>query len=88
MTQTVQMNFKNEKKYVQNGWRCVSCNNLDTQEHLIDCDGYKSLQIGKDLQRDQVLVLYYRNIIKQRIEAGLLMTASAQVHAALGARSR
>ena len=88
MSQTVQMNFRREKKFILNGWRCVSCYELDTQEHLIDCQGYKSLRIGKNLESDQDLVSYVRRIIKLRLEAGLLMTALAQVHAVLGARSR
>ena len=78
MSQTVQMNFRREKKFILNGWRCVSCYELDTQEHLIDCQGYKSLRIGKNLESDQDLVSYVRRIIKLRLEAGLLMTALAQ----------
>ena len=88
MTQTVQMNFKREKKFMLNGWRCVSCYGLDSQEHLMYCEGYKSLRIGKNLESDQDLVSYFRSIIKLRLEAGLPMTAPAQVHAVLGARSR
>ena len=88
MTQTVQMNYKSEKKYIINRWRCMSCDELDTQEHLLSCEGYKHLRAGKDLERDKDLVLYFRSIVKQRLEAGLLMSALAQVQSVLGARFR
>ena len=35
MTRTVQMNFKGEKQYKNNGWKCNICGELDTQEHLV-----------------------------------------------------
>ena len=72
MTQTVQMNFKGEKRYGQNGWKCMSCGNLDTQEHLLSCPEYSFLRDGKRLDQDQDLVNYFRSIIKIRLEAGLL----------------
>ena len=71
MTRTVQMNFKSEKKFILNGWKCVSCGNLDTQEHLLSCPGYSFLRDGKKLDQDQDLVIYIRNIIKHRLEDGL-----------------
>ena len=71
MTRTVQMNFKSEKRFILNGWKCVSCGNLDTQEHLLSCPGYSFLRDGKKLDQDQDLVIYIRNIIKHRLEDGL-----------------
>ena len=71
MTRTVQMNFKSEKRFILNGWKCVSCGHLDTQEHLLSCPGYSFLRDGKKLDQDQDLVIYIRNIIKHRLEDGL-----------------
>ena len=72
MTRTIQMNFKGEKQYKNNGWKCNSCGELDTQEHLVTCEGYSYLRIGKNLDQDKDLVAFYRSIIKHRMESGLI----------------
>ena len=71
MLRTVQMNFKGEKQYKDNGWKCVSCNNLDTQEHLLSCEGYNFLRVGRNMDQDKDLVAFFRGVIKHRMESGL-----------------
>ena len=68
MTRTVQMNFSNDRKYADNLWQCSGCGCIDSQLHLLWCDGYKNLREGKDLSSDRDLVEYYRLIMKHRDE--------------------
>ena len=66
MTRTIQMNYKGDPLFKANGWKCVSCGSLDTQEHVMECEGYKSLRKGKALKEDQELVNFFREVIKLR----------------------
>ena len=65
MTRTVQMNYKGEPRFMQNGWKCNDCLLPDTQEHIIRCPSYQHLRTGKDLASDKHLVEYFRNIIQK-----------------------
>ena len=66
MTRTVQTNYKGDPVYSKNKWLCVECSNVDTQEHVIVCPNYANLRIGKDLEKDEDLVRYFRNVIAVR----------------------
>ena len=66
MTRTIQMNFKGDPGFRANGWKCVSCGEIDTQDHVMECNGYKSIRKGKDLTEDKDLVNYFREVIKLR----------------------
>ena len=66
MTKTVQMNFKNDRKYKQNQWKCQDCQIPDTQDHIVRCPAYQSLRADKDLSNDKDLVSYFRKVIKIR----------------------
>ena len=66
MTKTVQMNFKNDRKYKQNQWKCQDCQIPDTQDHIVRCPAYQQLRIDKDLNNDKDLVAYFRKVIKIR----------------------
>ena len=58
MTPTVKSNFKNDKKFKQQKWSCEGCSkvgpngevvgNLDTQEHIQNCESYGDLRKGKN----------------------------------------
>ena len=66
MTKTVQMNYKGEKKYIKNGWKCQDCEIPDTQDHIVRCPCYQQLRVGKDLTSDKDLVEYFRKVIQIR----------------------
>ena len=66
MTRTIQMNFRGDPVLKTNCWKCVSCCTSDTQEHVMICDGYKSLTKEKHLTEDNEVVIYFRKVIKLR----------------------
>ena len=66
MTKTVQMNFKGDKKYTQNQWKCQDCKIPDTQDHIVRCPAYQHLRIDKNLSNDKDLVSYFRKVIQIR----------------------
>ena len=56
MTPAVQMNFRSEKKFANNDWKCVGCTDgwKDTQTHIIHCDGYADLRYGKTWKKTKI----------------------------------
>ena len=77
MTPTIQMNFKNDANFKANLWSCTGCDrrnddshapiNLDTQAHVLVCEGYADLRDGKDLDDDKALVGYFSAVIRRRM---------------------
>ena len=68
MMRTVKMNYKNNPKYIQANWSCSGCSLVDSMEHLLWCDSYSHLRVGLNLDNDNDLAGYYRNILKIRAE--------------------
>jgi hypothetical protein len=68
MMRTVKMNYKNNPKYIQTNWSCSGCSQVDSMEHLLWCDSYSHLRVGLNLDNDNDLAGYYRNILKIRAE--------------------
>ena len=68
MTRYIQMNYKGNPEYKSNEWKCNHCNLPDTQEHVLQCDLYKSLRKNVNLDSDKGLVEYFRNVLKLRKE--------------------
>ena len=66
MMKTVKMNFKNNPQFIKDNWSCSGCTRLDSQEHLLYCDGYAHLRDGLHLDSDEDLAVYYRKIIQIR----------------------
>ena len=66
MTRTIQTNFKGDPGFKANGWKCVSCGTLDTQEHVMVCDGYKAIRKEKTLKEDKGIVEFFREVIRLR----------------------
>ena len=77
MTRTVQMNFKGDRHFAANKWKCVSCGLADTQEHLLHCSGYSYLRQNKNLSNVGDMNEYFRSIIRVRDEM-VSLTAPAQ----------
>ena len=53
-------------------WRCDSCsslldpdscNNIDTQSHILWCPAYRKLREGKSLDNDKDIVNYFRQVM-------------------------
>ena len=72
MTQYIKMNYKNDKKYASDLWRCPEpkCRLQDTNSHLIHCEGYREQREDKDLNNDKDLCQYLQEIflIRQNYE--------------------
>ena len=67
MSQYVKMNFSSDVKYAEELWRCNSCEtSIDSQSHVLWCPSYASLREGKDLDSDQDLCEYLREVFKIR----------------------
>ena len=77
MTPTVKMNFMNDELFKKQMWLCEGCaklsynentmGKLDTQQHILVCEGYKDLREGKELDKDQDLVGYFQAVIRRRM---------------------
>ena len=65
----VRGNYKSDPIMVKNGVGCVACSyNKEVNSHIIECEGYIDLRIGKDLEVDSDLVEYFREVMKRRRE--------------------
>jgi hypothetical protein len=62
----VKMNQKSNPTYANKLWKCDSCQNLDTQSHLMWCPAYAGLREGLDINRDIDVVHYFQNVFKIR----------------------
>ena len=73
MTQA-KFNFKNDKKYSGNNWKCESCESgfIESQSHLIWCHAYSHLREGKNLNFDKDLTEYISKVLNIREELNLL----------------
>ena len=65
MTQFVKLNFKGVKKY-KAGWKCNECTNLDSEEHLLWCYGYRHLRENINLENEKELSQYLHKIFLKR----------------------
>ena len=68
MLQTVKMNFQSDPSYRDSLWSCNDCGKIDTQQHLLYCEGYKIYRQGKDLDNDADLVRYVKSILQHRLD--------------------
>ena len=66
MSQFVKMNYKGSKKYTAEGWKCEECLELDTEDHLIWCSGYKDFRDNLNLESDKDLATYLHRIFIKR----------------------
>ena len=66
MTENVQMNYKGDKKFATNLWKCISCLNQDTESHLLWCPEYSNLREGINLENDSDLCVYLQKIFSLR----------------------
>ena len=74
MFPTVQMNFQSDRKFMAELWSCAGCTApgdadgfRDSQEHLLICESYKIYREGKDLDTDEGLVSYFKEVLNSRL---------------------
>ena len=68
MTQNVKLNYKGVKQYELQGWKCNECGNLDSEDHLLWCDGYMDLRESLNLGTDKDLSEYLQKIQIKRMK--------------------
>ena len=66
MTKTVQYHFRRDKGYTASMWSCVSCQKIDSINHIKVCPKYDHLRLGKDLNDDKDLVHYVQEVVAAR----------------------
>ena len=63
----LKFNFKHDKNYSDELWRCDSCqSSIETQQHVLICPAYSELRQGKDIKNDKDLVSYIKQVMKIR----------------------
>ena len=63
----VKFNYKNDKKYSNELWKCDSCQTcIESQDHVLFCPAYATLREGKDLFIDKDLSEYLTKVITIR----------------------
>ena len=68
MSRYVKMNYKGDKKYKQEGWKCDNCLQLDNEDHLLSCIGYEELRKNLNLEINKDLAAYLHKIYMKRTE--------------------
>ena len=66
MVENIAFNFSSDLAYTSRLWRCTHCDCMDSQSHVLVCDGYKYLRQDRDLSSDNDLVAYFRDVISLR----------------------
>ena len=63
----LKFNFKHDKNYSDELWRCDSCQTcIETQQHVLICPAYSELWEGKDINNDKDLASYIKQVMKIR----------------------
>ena len=44
----------------------MECENIDSQEHILWCEGYEKIEEEKDLSRDYELTKYFQQVLQLR----------------------
>ena len=74
MTQYVKRNFKNERKYRQSLWQCISCKSaIDTQSHVMWCEAYREIRKNVNFENNKDLAKYIGDVLKirEKLEANM-----------------
>ena len=60
-------NFKNQKKYQEDLWRCDSCqSSIETNTHILHCPAYAELRVDKDINSLKDLTEYIAKVLTIR----------------------
>ena len=65
-------NYSHNKRYEATGWQCQACvlQVREDQDHLSLCQGYADLRQGLDLETDDDLVEFLRQVMARRESHG------------------
>ena len=65
-------NYSHNNKYQATGWQCQACvlQVREDQDHLSVCQGYSDLRQGLDLENDDDLVEFFRQVMARRERHG------------------
>ena len=66
MVKTIAFNFSSDPVHINRLWQCTHCDRIDSQSHVLICEGYKHLRKDKNLGSDSDLVAYFRDVISLR----------------------
>ena len=66
MMKNIKLNYKNDPKNVMKLWKCTECDYIDSQDHILWCEGYTELRKNKDLENDYDLTSYFQQVMQQR----------------------
>ena len=66
MVKTVKLNYPSDPKYSHDLWTCWHCPQMDSQIHILTCDGYRDLRQDKNLEQDKDLINFYQQVLKRR----------------------
>ena len=66
------MNFKNKEEYRKEGYLCEKCETeVDENTHVLFCPAFRELREGKDVNNDQELAEYLREVLSIRMQLRL-----------------
>ena len=70
----LKMNYLNNDVYSRSLWRCDSCKTgaIESQSHVLHCPAYRKLREGKDLNNDNDVVEYFRNVLNIRSKLNIV----------------
>ena len=66
LVEGIKGNFKNRHR--NSDLQCQGCKSVeDTQLHVLVCAAYGDLRVGKDLEKDDDMVDYFREVVRRRV---------------------
>ena len=60
------MNQSSERRNRESLWKCSGCGCVDSQSHIIHCVAYQDLRTGKNLDSDQDVARYFKEVLRIR----------------------
>ena len=58
------MNQSSDRANSHSLWKCGACGYIETQSHIIHCPAYQHLREGKNIDSDQEVAEYFREVLK------------------------
>ena len=63
----VKYNYSHDPRFTKDLCKCDSCESaIDTQSHILWCPSYSELRAGKDINNNEDLINYIKNVMKTR----------------------
>ena len=69
----VKFNYKSDPRHSNKLWKCNSCQSgIESQDHVLWCPSYSSLREGKNIDNDEDLAEYLKNVLIIRDKLNLI----------------